>query len=85
LWCNWKNEGRPEFRPLVSLTRPANGDEGLSENPSNGTSSGAAGGSDGAPVEKKTSTAAGRPRRMKRSLGDQLREAVKKNKSIIGK
>ena len=44
-----------------------------------------AGGSDGAPVEKKTSTAAGRPHRMKRSLGDQLREAVEKNKSIIGK
>nr|CAG4643082.1 EOG090X0324 [Ilyocryptus agilis] len=39
---------------------------------------------DGANGEKKTAVVVGRPRRMKRSLGEQIREATKRNKCIIG-
>ena len=35
--------------------------------------------------EKKTAVIVGRQRRLKRSLGDQIREASKRNKLIIGK
>nr|CAG4638322.1 EOG090X0324 [Cyclestheria hislopi] len=67
LWSNWKNEGCPEFRPLVAV--PSRSEEIFNE-----SSSG----------EKSTAIVSGRGRRLKRTLGEQMREASKKNKCIIG-
>lgn len=70
MWSNWKNDGCPEFQPSVSLRANANADEAAT---------------DGINGEKKTGVVAGRQRRLKRPLGDQIREASKRNKLVIGK
>ena len=70
MWSNWKNDGCPEFQPSVSLRANANSDEAAT---------------DGINGEKKTGVVAGRQRRLKRPLGDQIREASKRNKLVIGK
>merc|ERR1740128_1528718 len=68
LWSNWKNEGCPEFRPSSSTPRT----EEVPKDNANGD-------------KKTTSTVSNaRPRRLKRSLGDQVREAAKRNKCVIG-
>ena len=77
LWSNWKNEGCPEFSPLNPL--PFAAVEG------NGSESSAAAAAGASAADKKATVAVGRPRRLKRTLGEQMKDAVKKSKCIIGK